>query len=540
MATSSGYVRQPSPHNQRQTVTTHQASGGSASTLGTWVSKLAEQSTQPGGPALQQARQVLENMLDDPDLPNTIRDTALAEYIMLNDDSDLPAFKAFSENLQAQAQAQAQSLTNWSTQFAGLPGQPDAADQLQSRLLDMSEDASLPAGMRNAAMREFVVSLDGYSSERLQGFANQMRTEAAALMMPANSGIVQPNRTSPAASSHLPMPMPTVPDVRNFGAVPVSANGNIAQPFLRPAQQLSAQEVDDLSQPPRDRPMLHPEVSNNVSRMVRHILDNPDLTNGACAEHAVTAGWRTDRAWSAVDLVNQARREIAFGMSQQNRDLLMGRLKEFASVDSPTGFAKSAAHLMKGVPYNPLSFQALAEASNGFRQAGGTVDQISPDALIPHLPAKSAPYAYALLLKPGGYATSGRVSPQPTGTGVAQINFQQAVGDAVQTPTNQPMQAAAQPVSEPVLKRQRVEGEFGVIQHNLQQPLPQATQQLIQQPAIVQPMPSLPVTAVAMPAAVGAVQQPVYSPISPATPIAPTTSAAPSPDFVLIDPTQPA
>ena len=472
-------MRQPSPQHRNQPVTTHNASVDPSATLGVWISKLAEQSAQPGGSTLEHAQQVLTNMIDDPALPSSVRDAALTEYIALNDDSDLPAFKAFSEKLQALVQAQTQHPTNWPTQPAGWTGQPDTAAQLQSRSSDMSGYAPLP----------------------------------------------------------MPMPMPIVPGVLNFGVAPMTAGGNVAQPFLRPSTQRPVQNVDDLSLPPRDRPMLNTDVSKNVSKMVRHILDNPGLTNDAYADHAVTVGWRTDRVWSAVDLVSEARRQIAYGMSQQKRDLLMGRLKEFASIDSPTGFAKSAAHLMKGVPYNPLSFQALAEASSGFRQAGGTVNQMSPNALIPYLPAKSAPYASALLLKPEGYATSGRVSPQPTGIGVAQIHVQQATGSAVQTPTNQPMQAAEQPVSEPVLKRQRVEGEFGSNQATLLQ----APVQAMQQAPVAQPMPSLPLAVTAMPAPVD-VQQPAYSPISPAAPIPLVSLVSPSgssSDIEIIEPPRP-
>ena len=171
--------------------------------------------------------------------------------------------------------------------------------------------------------------------------------------------------------------------------------------------------------------------------------------------------------------------------------------------------AASRTTMMKSVAYNPLAFAALEAATRKLATERALPPQLAWSDLRPFVQGDNLRVLDAMFTKPDNrYATAGPVSPQAL-----------APDPALQT-----VQLAATELSDPNAKRQRTDGDFGTVQNNPQasmpmpMPMPMPMQQAI-------PMPAMPV----MPAAV-AVEQPVYSPISPATPV--TTG----PEVMVIEP----
>lgn len=418
-----------------QATTMHGALDNTAQVMLNWGSRLTALYAQPYGPRLAQAQAALTAMHKDPAVPQKIRDDAFLELTILVDETDMPFFEEFVHKVRNDASAfaasaspgqqfsanqgpittmpltattqgvqstaphvppltSAQALTHWAGQLSALAGQPgDAALNLFAEaLFSMGGDMALPVNVRDAALEVFLETPAHTRAPAFRNFAQQLQANA-----PTQVGMQA---------------------VRNFGGAPLQSATASAQPYTRtapdvgtpigPMHQGPLSYDDAIRLDPRERPALN-KLSNQMNKMVQHVLQHPDDSSATHAQHAASAN--LPGQGSSRTSVRRAREEIAYGTHPDVRNEMYNLAAEYLEGNRNTAFARAASTKMRAVSMNPRIYSILPKALEPLMVNGRLPKTTSWSNIDPHVPNEDDRRLLMALFKDDGYATAGVVSP---------------------------------------------------------------------------------------------------------------------------------
>ena len=324
----------------------------------------------------------------------------------------IPSFTRSPETQAATTQqgigAQSQRLVVWAKQLNEAVIRPDGfdADRMLQTLSDMANDPALPTTISDAALVEYAgLICDREEVTHVQRFLREVQREAEATAGHLDMG----SSTSPIS-----------PTARSFaGASASTAPAGSPPPFVRGAEQpgLGQEEVDPFTVSPALRASVNPRFQPRVEKARELILAHPDWTTAQRVEHLMENGKKNGKISrnSAVELDVGARHGVAFGMSDDNREILFGLMLQHAGWMNNPDFASAMANKLKARSdagsTNPDALRAAAQAAKPILSKGGSLADLTYENLRRDIPEEYRQSVKALLTKPAGYVTAGPVSP---------------------------------------------------------------------------------------------------------------------------------
>lgn len=518
--------------------TTGTSSGQKAQVLMDWHARLAALYRRPGGLDQEAVQASLTAMSEDPSVPAKLRDEANTQLGVMLIDPDLQYFDDFVGRLQNQTEAfilsasaeavttansqagttasqpqpqphpdlhtQARSLAHWSGQLSDPASQ--AGDRMAGVMLDMGDDDTLPANVREAAYSTFLATLDNAGAQSFPDFFALVQKEANAsaghLAGNAPGGHGGPGGPGGPGGWSIPRPLsPALPVARNFGTVLPSAPGGGAQEFVRHMPVAGApigdmrkgplSDAEAFSLPSRERPAVNPNLTSRIDKTLRYVLKHPELSLSAYAQYVHNSGWSKTAASSRC-MVQQAREEIASGLDPANQQVVYDALAEYVSADQTQPFARFATHALRSVPVNPRLLSILAESVKPLVVNNKLPDTLYWSDVEPHVNGPDKRIVQAMFNKPfTDYATAGVVSPEPVDHAIGRP-VATAVQQLPNTPTVIPLGGAVHSgdfqQDQPLVKRQRLDNDAFAGRPDVQQAFIPLPLQPLAQPSDIQPM----------------------------------------------------
>lgn len=466
-----------------QATTTYGNLDSTAQVMLNWGKRLTDLYAQPHGPTFDQARAALTALHKDPAVPPKIRDDALTELTVMLDETDMPFFKAFVDQVRHSASAFCAS----------------ASTRIQP----------------SANPRPIATAPQAVTAQSVQTVQNI--TLHAHPLTQAQALAGQPGAAGATAQPYLP----TTPDIET----PIG-----------PMQKGPMSYEEALLRNPRERPPLN-KLGPKTGEMVQYLLQHPEKSSVGAAVAKSGAEGASERAHvAAKSLIKVAREQIAFGTSPAIRKEMFDLLSDYLASDRGITFARFASPYMCSVSMNPRIYSILQAVAEPLMSNGELPKELTLDDLAPHVKNEADKRLLTAFFKDDEYATAGVVSPlaqDPATTEAEPVTVQpQALPQQPMTYTNvqQPSVASILPSAGntfqsaessqdlPTAKRQRTGNEF--MQEPSQLPLQPAmpeqlqVQQVQQAQQVQQPAQTVDVvqTAPAVEPPVATLQTPLPTP----------------------------